>query len=68
MMSELKPAGELKTKLIALRMKEDELKKLDSLCEAAQRERSTLMRFLINDAYYRAVKKGAIATDETEAR
>jgi len=67
-MSELKPAGELKTKLIALRMKEDELKKLDSLCEAAQRERSTLMRFLINDAYYRAVKKGAIATDETEAR
>jgi len=67
-MSELKPAGELKTKLIALRMKEDELKKLDSLCEAANRERSTLMRFLINDAYYRAVKKGAIATDETEAR
>jgi len=65
-MSELKPAGELKTKLIALRMKEDELKKLDSLCEAAQRERSTLMRFLINDAYYRAVKKGAIATDETK--
>jgi len=67
-MSELKPARELKTKLIALRMKEDELKKLDSLCEAANRERSTLMRFLINDAYYRAVKKGAIATDETEAR
>ena len=65
-MSELKPAGELKTKLIALRMKEDELKKLDSLCEAAQRERSTLMRFLINDAYYRAVKKGAIAADETK--
>jgi len=61
-----KPAGELKTKLIALRMKEDELKKLDSLCEAANRERSTLMRFLINDAYYRAVKKGAIATDETK--
>jgi len=65
-MDELNPVVERKTKLIAFRMKEDELKRLDSLCEAANRERSTLIRFLINDAHYRAVMKGRIAADETK--
>ena len=60
------PDGEVRNIRFSFRLRKDEAEKFEALCKAANREASTVLRFLINDAHYRAVKKGAIATDETE--
>jgi len=65
-MDELKPEWQRNTKFTALRLKAEEMQKLDILCEVANRGRSTLIRYLINDAYHRAVMKGRIQADEAK--
>lgn len=64
-MTSQQPTVENREERVSFRIRGDESEKLDALCKAANRERSTLIRFLINDAYHRAIKRGS-GNDETE--
>jgi len=59
-MYEPRPEWDRKSKSLGVRLTADEMQKLELLCDAANRGYSTLIRYLINDAYHRAVMKGKV--------